>query len=200
MSMAADREAAALPTGEPLSPRRPPRRFFPDLLAIEALVALAMLGVLVALALLTSAPLEEEASREAAGYTPRPEWYFLWFFQLLRYFQGRLEVIGTVFVPLLGIVLLVAVPLLDRRPPKTTRILGRTRPLRMAPRVIVLVVGAALLTLTVAAAMAKDGESISAPAPVPEWPPQSRTHDAVRPMPLSMDFDEAARGSDVRLA
>ena len=105
MSAAADREAATLPAGEPPSAPRPARRFFPDLLATEALVAVAMLGVLVALALLTNAPLEEEASREATGYTPRPEWYFLWFFQLLRYFEGGLEVVGAVFVPLLGIVL-----------------------------------------------------------------------------------------------
>ncbi|HEY4690894.1 MAG TPA: c-type cytochrome, partial [Anaerolineae bacterium] len=47
-------------------------------------------------------------------YTPRPEWYFLFLFQLLKYFPGQLEVIGVVLIPTLLILLLFALPFLDR--------------------------------------------------------------------------------------
>ncbi len=50
-----------------------------------------MLIALIVVAALTKAPLEETASRDAAGFTPRPEWYFLWLFQLLKYFKGSFE-------------------------------------------------------------------------------------------------------------
>lgn len=154
-----------------------PRRFFPDLFVIEAAVALGMLVALVVVAALTKTPLEEAASRDAAGYVPRPEWYFLWFFQLLKYFKGSLEPIGTVLVPVLGVALLLAVPFIDRRPARTKAILGRTRPIRLTPRVIALVVVAVLLTLTVVAATSTEGGA-GTPAPtIPEWPPQSRAHD-----------------------
>jgi menaquinol-cytochrome c reductase cytochrome b/c subunit len=154
-----------------------PRRFFPDLFVIEAAVALGMLVALVVVAALTSTPLEEAASRDAAGYVPRPEWYFLWFFQLLKYFKGSLEPIGTVLVPVLAIGLLLAVPFIDRRPVKTKALLGRTRPIRLTPRLIALVVVALLLTLTVVAASTTEGGA-GTPAPtIPEWPPQSRVYD-----------------------
>ncbi len=35
-------------------------------------------------------------------YVPRPEWYFLFLFQLLRMFRGSLEPLGTVVLPTLG--------------------------------------------------------------------------------------------------
>jgi ubiquinol-cytochrome c reductase cytochrome b subunit len=45
-------------------------------------------------------------------YPARPEWYFLFLFQLLKYFEGDQEIIGTVFIPM-GVGLLLAVlPLL----------------------------------------------------------------------------------------
>lgn len=179
---------------------RPVKRFFPDLFAIEALVALGMLVALIVVAALTTAPLEQTASRDAAGFVPRPEWYFLWFFQFLKYFKGSLEVIGTALVPVVLIALLLAVPFLDRRPPKTRQLLGRTRPVRVLPRVVAAVFIALLLTLTAVAAYDVGDTTTTAPAPVPEWPPQSREDDSARPTPSAIDFDATARGSNVRIA
>lgn len=63
------------------------------------------------------APLEERADLVDTSYTPpRPEWYFLFFFQLLKYFLGELEFIGVVVIPTIAIVLLVLLPFLDRSP------------------------------------------------------------------------------------
>jgi ubiquinol-cytochrome c reductase cytochrome b subunit len=62
------------------------------------------------------APLDDIADPTDDSYVPRPEWYFLSLFQLLKYFPGPLEPIATVVIPGLVVGLLVALPFLDRRP------------------------------------------------------------------------------------
>ncbi|HEV3448868.1 MAG TPA: cytochrome b N-terminal domain-containing protein, partial [Gemmataceae bacterium] len=48
----------------------------------------------------------------ARPYPARPEWYFLFLFQLLKYFEGPQEIIGTVVIPVAAGVLLALLPLL----------------------------------------------------------------------------------------
>lgn len=88
--------------------------FFPDLIFKDALVALLIFIALVALAYFLGAPLEERANPADSNYTPRPEWYFLFLFQLLKYFPGSLEVIGVFVIPTVAIILLITLPFLDR--------------------------------------------------------------------------------------
>lgn len=88
--------------------------FFPDILFKDALAALLVFVVLLALVYLVGAPLEERANPADTSYTPRPEWYFLFLFQLLKYFPGNLEVVGVVLIPTLAILLLFALPLIDK--------------------------------------------------------------------------------------
>ena len=90
--------------------------FFPNILFKDAVVALLIFILLVALAYFRGAPLEARANPADTSYTPRPEWYFLFLFQLLKYFPGRLEVVGVVIIPTLAILLLLGLPLLDRSP------------------------------------------------------------------------------------
>jgi ubiquinol-cytochrome c reductase cytochrome b subunit len=45
-------------------------------------------------------------------YPARPEWYFLFLFQLLKYFEGENEIIGTVIIPNGVLALLALLPLL----------------------------------------------------------------------------------------
>lgn len=89
--------------------------FFPDIIFKDAVVSLILFVILVALAYFLGAPLEERANPSDTTYTPRPEWYFLFLFQLLKYFPGRLEVVGVVVIPTLVILLLFALPFLDKR-------------------------------------------------------------------------------------
>ena len=49
------------------------------------------------------------------NYDPRPEWYFLFLFQLLKYFQGPFEILGTFIIPTVGMLLLLFLPFLDRK-------------------------------------------------------------------------------------
>ncbi|MGA9192716.1 MAG: c-type cytochrome [Anaerolineales bacterium] len=88
--------------------------FFPDILFKDALISLLILGVLIALAYFFGAPLEARANPADTTYTPRPEWYFLFLFQLLKYFPGKLEVLGVIAIPTIVILTLFALPFLDR--------------------------------------------------------------------------------------
>ena len=147
------------------------RRFFPDFAFLEALVALALLAGLVLLAVFTKPPLQALASPNSAGYVPRPEWYFLWLFQLLKYFKGSLEAVGTALVPTVLVALLVALPFLDRRQPKTRRLLTGTRPVRLWPRVVAAAVMALLLAATLLAATSTPAAKPTPPRlPAPVWP------------------------------
>src|SRR3990172_6583742 len=74
----------------------------------------AVFPVLVALAYFVGAPLEARADPSDTTYTPRPEWYFLFLFQLLKYFPGNLEVVGVIVLPFLALAALVLLPFLDR--------------------------------------------------------------------------------------
>ncbi|MDR2161449.1 MAG: c-type cytochrome [Desulfovibrio sp.] len=76
------------------------------------------------LAFVWQVPLEEMADPGDVTYVPRPEWYFLFYFQFLKYFEGQLVVVGTCILPALIFVLLILLPFLDKR--ETTNI--RKRP------------------------------------------------------------------------
>jgi mono/diheme cytochrome c family protein len=88
--------------------------FFPDIIFSDALVSFGVFLLLVALAYFLGAPLEARANPADTTYTPRPEWYFLFLFQLLKYFPGKLEVVGVIIIPTLVILVLFFLPFLDR--------------------------------------------------------------------------------------
>jgi ubiquinol-cytochrome c reductase cytochrome b subunit len=91
-----------------------PQPFFPGQAARDLAVASAVGTVLVVVAWQGGPPLESPADPTATDYVPRPEWYFLGLFQLLKYFPGRFEVIGAIVVPGLVMALLAALPWIDR--------------------------------------------------------------------------------------
>jgi mono/diheme cytochrome c family protein len=84
---------------------------------VLALVFLVGLGLWV---FYNPAPLEAQAD-PAQPYEARPEWYFMFFFQLLRYFEGGSEVVGTFILPTLFFLILFFWPLLDRNPHRDPR-------------------------------------------------------------------------------
>jgi ubiquinol-cytochrome c reductase cytochrome b subunit len=98
------------PTDTP-DPREP---FFPYQAARDGAVGLALVLALFWLAARHPAPLERLADPTDTSYVPRPEWYFLPLFQLLKFFKGPLEPIGTAVLPGASMLLLALVPWLDR--------------------------------------------------------------------------------------
>jgi mono/diheme cytochrome c family protein len=67
----------------------------------------------------------------------------LWLFQLLKYLPGRLEALGILVVPAIGLILLFLVPWLDKKPERRPA----KRPVAMASFAVVLVVLAGLTWL-----------------------------------------------------
>ncbi|HEY7498080.1 MAG TPA: cytochrome b N-terminal domain-containing protein [Vicinamibacterales bacterium] len=65
--------------------------------------------------------LEAPADPTDASYIPRPEWYFLGLFELLKYFPGKWEVIGAIFIPALVALFLALLPWIDRGPERHPR-------------------------------------------------------------------------------
>ena len=90
--------------------------FFPYAVAKDTLVAVLILGVLSYLAWHFGAGLEELADPTDTTYNPRPEWYFLFLFQALKFFPGNLEAVAAVVLPGLTVVVLLLLPLIDRGP------------------------------------------------------------------------------------
>jgi ubiquinol-cytochrome c reductase cytochrome b subunit len=88
--------------------------FWPDQLAKDLVFCAGIVAVLTLLSIRThGAPLDAPAN-PSESYLARPEWYFLGLFQLLKYFEGPLEVVGTIIIPTIAIGFLFAVPFLDR--------------------------------------------------------------------------------------
>ena len=133
--------------------------FYPDQLFEDAVAVLILFIILASMALFVPVPLEELADPTDASYDPRPEWYFLFLFQLLKYFEGPLEVVGTFVIPTVGFILLLFLPFLDRKE-------GRTSLLKRPVALTVTSLSVALIVLlTVLGAVAPRLE------PAPEEPP-----------------------------
>jgi ubiquinol-cytochrome c reductase cytochrome b subunit len=88
--------------------------FFPETLVRDSLMGLAVVVIIFTLAIVLPHTSEAPADPTSTTYNPRPEWYFLFFFQFLKLFPGWLEPVAAVVVPVLVILLLLAVPFLSR--------------------------------------------------------------------------------------
>jgi len=97
--------------------------FWPDILAKDFVVAAIVIAVLVFLGRFAGAGLEAPADPTDASYTPRPELYFLPFFQLLKLVPGSMESFAAVGLPLVMIAVLLLLPFFDKR---STRSLNRS--------------------------------------------------------------------------
>lgn len=116
--------------------------FWPDIIFKDVVVAFVVFLALVALAYFVGASLEEIANPSDTNYTPRPEWYFLFLFQLLKFFPGNLEVVGVIVLPVIALVFLILLPWTDR----STRRHFSGRPV-VAGITVALLVGATFLTV-----------------------------------------------------
>jgi quinol-cytochrome oxidoreductase complex cytochrome b subunit len=106
--------------------------FWPGQVFKDLVVALALLGILTVWVFHHPAPLGDIADPSKA-YEARPEWYFMFLFQLLRYFHGPFEVVGTFVLPSLFFAILFFWPFIDRNPaqrPKRRLLLAGISPHR----------------------------------------------------------------------
>lgn len=92
------------------------KSFFPYIVAKDLVVCAAIFFIVAGLALFYGAHLEDLADPTDNTYNPRPEWYFLFMYELLKYFPGSWEPIAAVVLPTVGIGALLFLPFLDGGP------------------------------------------------------------------------------------
>jgi len=91
-------------------------KFWPDIIYKDLLVSFGLFILLVGLATFIGVHTEPKADPSDATYIPRPEWYFLFLFEFLKFVPGRIEWVGTSLIPALGVLALFALPFLDKNP------------------------------------------------------------------------------------
>src|SRR5579863_952438 len=129
-------EARAKKSSEPFYPKQ----VFVDAVAIGVVfIGLALVAILV------PAHLADRANPIDNTFRPVPEWYFLFYYQLLKYSSGAWELILTFVLPVAWFGLLFAIPFLGRRGDRApTR-----RPVAMALGTVFLLVVFTLLGIAV---------------------------------------------------
>jgi ubiquinol-cytochrome c reductase cytochrome b subunit len=91
--------------------RRPDAAFWPDQVLRDAIACLAVLAVVLFLVFrYHGAGLGAPADPSEQFSAARPEWYFLFLFELLKYFPGGTEVWGAIVLPGVLMVVLAAMP------------------------------------------------------------------------------------------
>jgi ubiquinol-cytochrome c reductase cytochrome b subunit len=105
------RHGVAGPPGESPGPFKP---FYPFHAAKDLAACLMAFAILLVLAVWLGAPIDAPANPTDTTYLPKPEWYFLFLYEVLKFFAGRAMVVGTTLLPLAGLLVLAALPFIDR--------------------------------------------------------------------------------------
>ena len=121
-------------------------KFFPDIIYKDLIVSFGLFVLLLGFATFIGVAKEPPADPNDSSYIPRPEWYFLWLFEMLKYFPGAIEWLGTAVIPVLLVLALLLLPFYDRRPVRY----WRKRPIAIAAMLVGTV---GIITLTIMAAV-----------------------------------------------
>jgi ubiquinol-cytochrome c reductase cytochrome b subunit len=104
-------------------PKLKPGRFWPDQMFMDTVVSFAMFIIVFALAVFSPAPLDAKAYPNNTQFVPYPAWYFMALFSLLDVVGGApswavdfLGLFATIIFPTLLIVVLIALPFIDKNP------------------------------------------------------------------------------------
>ncbi|HBY63194.1 MAG TPA: cytochrome b/b6 domain-containing protein [Solibacterales bacterium] len=113
------------------------KKFYPEQVFKDTVAIFVAFTILVVMAVVVKVPLGRLADPTDTSYIPRPDWYFLWLFQTLKFFEGPLEVVGAHVLPGLAVAALFLIPFFDRG--KVVHVTKRTTAMAVA--------GLAILTL-----------------------------------------------------
>ena len=116
--------------------------FYPRQVYMDAVVMLGVFGVLALLAVLVPFPLTDKANPSDTSFVPVPEWYFLFYYELLKHVHGPLEPFATWVLPAMAVLVMLLWPFLDWQ--KTVRA-PASRPVGMALAILFLVTVFSLL-------------------------------------------------------
>ena len=128
--------------------------FFPYAVAKDGIMASIVLAVIILMAVLFGAELGPKVDPTTTTYSPRPEWYFFFLFELLRVVKPpALVFMATIGIPTICLVLLLMLPFFDRGPER--------RPLRRP-----IAMTAALATVAAMAYLTIEGAIAGAPSEI----------------------------------
>src|SRR5438067_6248038 len=117
----------------------------------------------------------ERADPATTNFVPRPDWYFYFLFYLLRIFKWPESVIlGTVGIPTIALVLLLALPFIDVR--RERRLLRR--PVAIVAAILTVL---AMGVLTYKGAVAKEALASENLSMVPSWIQKEHLPAAAQP-------------------
>jgi mono/diheme cytochrome c family protein len=93
------------------------KSFFPYAIMKDSVMMLIVAAVLVVMSIVMGAEQGPKADPTTTTYTPRPEWYFFYLFELLRVIKPpALVPVATIGIPTICMVLLLLLPFYDRGP------------------------------------------------------------------------------------
>ncbi len=88
--------------------------FWPDQIFKDVIVAVIVFISMVLVVWYRDGAELQSPADPSSNYIARPEWYFLFLFQLLKYFEGEMEVVGAIIIPSIVAAVIVALPFIDR--------------------------------------------------------------------------------------
>lgn len=142
--------------------------FYPYYLAKDAIAVLAVFAIVAGLAWRFPPGVGTFPNPANTNYNPRPDWYFLFLFQFLKYFPGTVEPLVAVVLPTAAILFLLLLPFFDRR-------LNRHPLNRPIATIAAIAITCGLIFLTI-----KGAESPPVSAYVPEPPLVAEGHRLFR--------------------
>ena len=133
--------------------------FFPYAVAKDSLMAIVVMASIIGMSLVLGAELGPKVDPTTTTYTPRPEWYFFFLFEVLRVVKPpSLTPLAAIGVPTICMILLFLLPFYDRSPERRPE----RRPIAMAAAFFTI---AAMAFLTYEGAIAGSPNQIDMEAP-----------------------------------
>ena len=133
--------------------------FFPYAVAKDSVMACVVMLAIILLSLTLGAELGPKADPTTTTYTPRPEWYFFFLFELLRVIKPpSLVALATIGIPTICMILLFLLPFYDRGPERRPE----RRPIATTTGIFII---AAMGYLTYQGAVAGPPTQIDEPTP-----------------------------------
>ena len=118
--------------------------FYPRQVYMDAVVMSGVFVVIAILAFVAPFPLTDKANPSDTSFVPVPEWYFLFYYELLKYVHGPLEPLATWILPMVVILGMLFWPFIDRNPARNPI----KRPAALASGALFLVVVLSLLGIS----------------------------------------------------
>ena len=116
--------------------------FYPRQVYMDAVVMLCVFFALAALATWAPFPLADKADPSDTSFVPVPEWYFLFYYELLKHIHGPFEPLVTWVLPIVFVLIVLLWPFLDWK--KTVRA-PASRPIGMTLGALFLLIVFSLL-------------------------------------------------------